>query len=591
MAPPAPDPRASPRAVARAGVGDDDATATFSGRDVANAPPGALAQTSMRRRLGIPVAYSSRKARRDMFAPSLVVPGGDPRDAAIHDDEDPPPGEDYHHDAEDDDRLERYSDISSVSGYSDRLSTASGYTGLSGISGMYYPPSAAGHALHDHFHVPGPRNPRESRESNPAVAIAADDPDDVDAPRATPSERADAIAKRTGVLLRDAGGSKQKNPDENTAVQRSSSRRDAAARRRPPPDENDLIEAAAFGPRLRSARGGSSRDLLQLGGGFGFRRVGSSSSFASFASSKSRGSDASSEASRRDPEALYGHLETLAEAARAAPDAVEAVRFFLARRAREEGVVIFAGGGEEGDEGVGDDAAEESSASKSGDASSSSSVAMRRSYAAFANELDQGRAALHVAAERDDSRLAMALIDSFGADPSIAGALGLTPAHVAAYCGATSTLESILDRGGDVNAADEDGSTPLHWAASAGRADAVRALLGRDDVDAFSKNARGQTAEARKEALLHLRRAAKLAPDREKPYLFLGRLYREAGRADIAERAFTRALQLRPDCVDALRELRLIDMRRQRTKGLIARIFRRSGQAEAKRWPREARPG
>ena len=495
MAPPAPDPRASPRAMARAGVGDDDAPATFSGRDVANAPPGALAQTSMRRRLGIPVAYSSRKARRDMFAPSLVVPGGDPRDAAIDDDEDPPPGEDYHHDAEADDRLERYSDISSVSGYSDRLSTASGYTGLSGISGMYYPPSAAGHAPHDHFHVPGPRNPRESRESNPAVAIAADDPDDVDAPRATPSERADAIAKRDDGVLR-VGGSKQKNPDENTAVQRSSSRRDAAARRRPPPDENDLIEAAAFGPRLRSARGGSSRDLLQLGGGFGFRRVGSSSSFASFASSKSRGSDASSEASRRDPEALYGHLETLAEAARATPDAVEAVRFFLARRAREEGVVVFAGGGEEGDEGVGDDAAEESSASKSGDASSSSSVAMKRTYAAFANELDQGRAALHVAAERDDSRLAIALIDSFGADPSIAGALGLTPAHVAAYCGATSTLESILDRGGDVNAADEDGSTPLHWAASAGRADAVRALLGRDDVDAFSKNARGQTAEA-----------------------------------------------------------------------------------------------
>jgi curved DNA-binding protein CbpA len=103
--------------------------------------------------------------------------------------------------------------------------------------------------------------------------------------------------------------------------------------------------------------------------------------------------------------------------------------------------------------------------------------------------------------------------------------------------------------------------------------------------------ARGKTPEARKEALRHLRRAAKLAPDREKPYLFLGRLYREAGRADVAERAFARALQLQPDCVEALRELRLIEMRRQKTKGLIARIFRRSGQAEAKRWPREARPG
>jgi hypothetical protein len=43
----------------------------------------------------------------------------------------------------------------------------------------------------------------------------------------------------------------------------------------------------------------------------------------------------------------------------------------------------------------------------------------------------------------------------------------------------------------------------------------------------------------------------------------------------IAERMFHRALQLDPDCVEAIRELRLIDMRRQRSRGLVRRILRR----------------
>jgi hypothetical protein len=38
---------------------------------------------------------------------------------------------------------------------------------------------------------------------------------------------------------------------------------------------------------------------------------------------------------------------------------------------------------------------------------------------------------------------------------------------------------------------------------------------------------------------------------------------------------FQRVIQLDPDCVDAIRELRLIDMRRQRSKSLVKRILRR----------------
>ncbi len=76
-------------------------------------------------------------------------------------------------------------------------------------------------------------------------------------------------------------------------------------------------------------------------------------------------------------------------------------------------------------------------------------------------------------------------------------------------------------------------------------------------------------------ALAQIRKGRKLAPEREKPYLFLGRLHRQAGRTDNAEKCFMRALQLKPDCVEAMREIRLIQMRRQKAKGLLGRLLRR----------------
>ncbi len=78
-----------------------------------------------------------------------------------------------------------------------------------------------------------------------------------------------------------------------------------------------------------------------------------------------------------------------------------------------------------------------------------------------------------------------------------------------------------------------------------------------------------------KEALDRVLLGRKLAPGRQKPYLFLGRLYKAAGRVQLAEKMFTRAVQLDPDCVESLRELRLLNMRREKSKGLVRRIFRR----------------
>lgn len=79
---------------------------------------------------------------------------------------------------------------------------------------------------------------------------------------------------------------------------------------------------------------------------------------------------------------------------------------------------------------------------------------------------------------------------------------------------------------------------------------------------------------SREVALLHMRKGAKLAPDREKPYLYLGRAYRDLGRTDLAQRLFTRASQNAPGSMEALRELRLLNLRRER-KGLLRRLLRR----------------
>jgi len=73
----------------------------------------------------------------------------------------------------------------------------------------------------------------------------------------------------------------------------------------------------------------------------------------------------------------------------------------------------------------------------------------------------------------------------------------------------------------------------------------------------------------------HIQKGRKLAPDRAKPYLYLGRLALVEARAEVAEKMFGRAVQLDPDCLDALRELRLINMRREKSKTIVQRILRR----------------
>jgi curved DNA-binding protein CbpA len=78
-----------------------------------------------------------------------------------------------------------------------------------------------------------------------------------------------------------------------------------------------------------------------------------------------------------------------------------------------------------------------------------------------------------------------------------------------------------------------------------------------------------------KKAYAHIQKGRKLAPDRAKPYLYLGRLSLAEGRAEVAEKLFARAVQLDPDGLEALRELRLINLRREKSKTIVQRILRR----------------
>ena len=77
------------------------------------------------------------------------------------------------------------------------------------------------------------------------------------------------------------------------------------------------------------------------------------------------------------------------------------------------------------------------------------------------------------------------------------------------------------------------------------------------------------------EAIEHVQRGIKLARDRDKPYLYLGRLYKAIGKLQAAEKMFTRAVQIRPDGLESMRELRLLNMRRDKSKGILKRLLRR----------------
>ncbi len=87
---------------------------------------------------------------------------------------------------------------------------------------------------------------------------------------------------------------------------------------------------------------------------------------------------------------------------------------------------------------------------------------------------------------------------------------------------------------------------------------------------------RPEQARSRVEARQVLLRSAELNPRLAQTHLYLGYLLRADDKGPEAERAFETALQCNPDCTEALRELRLIDLRRKqeaKPKGMLKRFF------------------
>lgn len=74
-----------------------------------------------------------------------------------------------------------------------------------------------------------------------------------------------------------------------------------------------------------------------------------------------------------------------------------------------------------------------------------------------------------------------------------------------------------------------------------------------------------------------LMRAIELNPRLSQAYLYLGYICKDEGNDKEAQRRFERAIQCNPNCTEALRELRLMNMRREKAekerKGLFGKIF------------------
>ncbi len=66
------------------------------------------------------------------------------------------------------------------------------------------------------------------------------------------------------------------------------------------------------------------------------------------------------------------------------------------------------------------------------------------------------------------------------------------------------------------------------------------------------------------EAIKHIEKSISLNPKFDRAYLFLGWIYKNIGKMDDAELQFEKAIQANPDCVEAMTELKLLELDKQR---------------------------
>jgi CheY-like chemotaxis protein len=77
------------------------------------------------------------------------------------------------------------------------------------------------------------------------------------------------------------------------------------------------------------------------------------------------------------------------------------------------------------------------------------------------------------------------------------------------------------------------------------------------------------------EALEHIAKGIKVSPLRETSYLYLGRIFRANGAADRARKMFERAVRIKPDCHAAHQELRILNLREQKSRGFLNRLLKK----------------
>jgi CheY-like chemotaxis protein len=77
-----------------------------------------------------------------------------------------------------------------------------------------------------------------------------------------------------------------------------------------------------------------------------------------------------------------------------------------------------------------------------------------------------------------------------------------------------------------------------------------------------------------REAMEHVANGIKRSPKREISYVYLGRMFKARGDDEAALKLFRRALRIKPDCHPALREIRLLEMRGRKGKGILSRILK-----------------
>ena len=75
-----------------------------------------------------------------------------------------------------------------------------------------------------------------------------------------------------------------------------------------------------------------------------------------------------------------------------------------------------------------------------------------------------------------------------------------------------------------------------------------------------------------REALEHISKGIKLSPNREKPYVYLGKVFRESGAPDRARKMLECALRIKPDCPSALHELHLLGTQQGKDSGVLNRL-------------------